>query len=42
MRKRAWTLLEILVVMAIITILVAAFVPAVWQFEKYVRQLGGE
>jgi prepilin-type N-terminal cleavage/methylation domain-containing protein len=40
MRWRGLSLFEVLVVMVIITILVAIFVPAVWHFVQYVRHLG--
>ncbi|HUO07108.1 MAG TPA: prepilin-type N-terminal cleavage/methylation domain-containing protein [Phycisphaerae bacterium] len=42
MRKRGFTLLELIVVIAIILILMSLFVPALWQLVKYVRHLTGK
>ena len=40
MYHRAFTLLELVVVMAIMMILVAIFAPATYHFIKFVRHLG--
>lgn len=40
MRPRAVTLLELVVVMAILMILVAIFAPATYHFIRFVRHLG--
>ena len=39
MKRRAFTLLEIVIVVSIILLLVGLFAPAVWHFYKFVRQL---
>ncbi len=40
MVRRAWSLLELLTVIAIISILMAMLVPAAWHLVKVVRSFG--
>jgi len=40
MKARGWTLIELLIVLAIVALLLSLFVPALYHFIKYVRHLG--
>lgn len=41
MRTRGFSLLELLVVMAIIAVVMAIFIPPLYHFVQYVRHMAG-